>query len=871
MVIFFKRGLLPWFFLCASLSAPALARDYSIEEAPAWVQHIQPDITASRPVGEVSDGEYFVLADEQLQVDGANRIRYNHYATRAINDKGLGAIASIEIGFDPAYETLTLHAINVIRDGKVISKLATAKVRILQRETELDYRIFDGRKTANVFLDDVRVGDVVEYAYSLRGANPVFGGHHFGEFDMSWRVPVAHRFARLLVPQGSEPVFTYHNKAPHPQLLMQGDYREYRWDLRNIAPLHVDNGAPAWYDPYPWVEWGDFKDWGEVVRWAEPYYRTPAKPGAALRAEVARIVADYSQPKERVQAALQFVQREIRYLGVEIGASSHAPTAPDLVLQRRFGDCKDKALLTVTLLRALGFNAHPMLVNTSLKQGVRDYQASPAAFNHVIVQLKLGTQTYWLDPTRAPQPGGLDTIYQPDFGYGLVVDDATNGLVSMAADVPARVFRRLIIAKFDTRSGFEQPVGFTLTTVTVGAAAESLRNNLATQDYAQLQKQYLNYYAHYFPGISVKAPIEVNDDTENNQFTVVEHYQIKNFWRHNAEKKRLEATVFVPDLEDYLRRPDTTIRTAPLALQHPLDIAVRSVWQLPEAWPISKNDYHVSNAAFDFNTSLSLENNAHNVVELDRFTTHKNYVSAADTPSYAADLDKARAELGTTLFKFDEKKAPTPEYGPLAKFNWTIAVIAALMLAAFIWLASRVYRYDPLSRQSHGDPSLQGISGWLMLPAISLVLRPLILLKNIYSTLPTYATDNWMNVTVAGQPGYHPLWAPTLLFELAANLGLVVASVLLLILFVRKRSSVPNLFIAVMVSHTAILLIDHGMVVLVSQSHSADVKTTLAPVLGQISSLVVWGWYFQVSRRVKATFVVTLHRAEERPLRQDEF
>ena len=71
-----------------------------------------------------------------------------------------------------------------------------------------------GRARAAAGGKDVRVGDVVEYAYSVQGHNPVFGGHHFGSFDLDWDVPVAHRHARLLWPRERPLHWKLHNQAP---------------------------------------------------------------------------------------------------------------------------------------------------------------------------------------------------------------------------------------------------------------------------------------------------------------------------------------------------------------------------------------------------------------------------------------------------------------------------------------------------------------------------------------------------------------------------------------------------------------------------------------------------------------------------------
>lgn len=850
----------------------SMARDYSSGEAPAWVQRVAVNAATVMPAAALSDGLYYLLSDEQIRYEAGERQIFRHFASRAINDKGLDQVASISIGFDPAYQSLTLHTINVIRGGRVIPKLATATVRVLQRERELEARIFDGRKTANVFLEDVRVGDIVEYAYSVRGTNPVFGGRHFGGLEMGWRVPVARRFGRLLVPHGSPLKLVYHQTRLRPVERDQDAFREYVWDVPNLAPIQPDDDTPGWYDPYPWVQWSEFGDWGDVARWAEPLYRTPASLSPALQAAVKRLAAASTDPSERLVATLKFVQQEIRYLGVEIGAGSFAPSAPDLVFKRRFGDCKDKALLTVTLLQALGIEAHPALVSTSMLRGISDLPPSPYAFNHVIVQARIGDRLYWLDPTRAPQSGTIETIFQPDYGQALVVNTATRELSSMESKLAKRVLTKRIVAEFNSRNGLDKPISFTVTTQTEGVAAESLRNDLSSRNHEEIQKQYLNYYAHSYPGIEMAAPLEVVDNPQANRVSVIEHYRIKDFWKHSEETKRLEASSYVPDLEDFLRRPRNTLRSDPLELAHPVDITVSSVWLLPEEWSLRMDNETIEDAVFHFERRVSLEDNKRKIVETDHFVSRADFVAGADAPRYAANLEKARQALGITLTKRDAgveaPVADTPALGVMERFNWSIAMLAVMLLAVLVWLALKVYRYDPPPPGGVIDPRLQGISGWLLLPALAIVLQPLRILKDVAELVPSYAADTWMHLTTVGQTAYHPLWAPTLLFELAANLALLVFSVLLLILFFQRRRSVPLVFLAFQGGALFVGVLDQMVAGLIPAVQHEASGSGWAQVARQALALAIWGSYFLVSRRVKATFVKTWRPQEcaERPV-----
>lgn len=842
----------------------SLARDYSSGEAPAWVQRVAMDAATVMSAAELSDGVDYLLGDEQVRIEANDQHVFRHFASRAVNDKGLDQIASITIGFDPAYQSLTLHAINVIRKGRVIPKLATATVRVLQREPELEARIFDGRKTANVFLEDVRVGDIVEYAYSVRGSNPVFGGRHFGGLEMGWRVPVARRFGRLLVPNGSPLKLVHHKTSLRPVERDQETYREYVWDVRNLAPIRADTDTPGWYDPYPWVQWSEYGDWADVARWAEPLYRIPPSLSPALQTAVKRLAAASTDPAERLVATLKFVQQEIRYLGVEIGAGSHTPSAPDLVYKRRFGDCKDKTLLTVTLLQALGIEAHPALVSTTMLRGIRDLQPSPDAFNHVIVQARIGDQLYWLDPTRPPQSGTIQTIFQPDYGQALLLNTTTRELSTMEAKLATRVLTKRIVFEFNARDGLDKPLGFTVSTLTEGVAAESMRNALSSNNHEEMQKQYLNYYAHYYPSIETAAPFEVVDNPQANRVSVIEHYRIKDFWHHSEEKKRLEATGYVPDLEDILQRPRNTLRADPLNLSHPVDITVNSVWLLPEEWSLRVENERIEDAAFNFEHRVSLEDNKRKIVETDHFVSRADFVAGEDAPRYAANLEKARQALGITLTKRDDGvEAPaTPSLSLMERFNWSIAMLAVMLLAVLVWLALKVYRYDPPVPHGDIDPGLQGISGWLLLPALGIVLQPLRILKDVAELVPAFAADNWMLLTTVGQSSYHALWAPTLLFELAGNLGLLVFSVLLMILFFQRRSSVPRVFLAFQGGALIVIVLDNLVGGLIPAVEHAASGSEWAQVFQRALILVIWGSYFMTSRRVKSTFVKTWQAPE---------
>ncbi|MCM8796358.1 MAG: transglutaminase family protein, partial [Candidatus Omnitrophica bacterium] len=68
------------------------------------------------------------------------------------------------------------------------------------------------------------------------------------------------------------------------------------------------------------------------------------------------------------------------------------------IFRNKYGDCKDQALLLVTMLRTAGIKAYPVLVSTKGHYGL--YKDFPMMmFNHAIAATILDGKTVFMDPT----------------------------------------------------------------------------------------------------------------------------------------------------------------------------------------------------------------------------------------------------------------------------------------------------------------------------------------------------------------------------------------------------------------------------------------------------------------------------------------
>jgi hypothetical protein len=288
---------------------------------PDWVQPVPLRLTTSVKPSEVSDGYHLLLKDSQFDV--ASQAMYQRRGFKVFTDEGLQHVSEIRMDFDPNFQKLYVHRIKVWRNGQELNKLHLPEIKVMQREKNLERHIYDETLTAVLFLEDVRVGDVIEYAYSVIGRNPAFNGTFFTSFGLQYGDPTDEIFVRVLAPKGRKLHYKTTNGSQRPTITVTADQEAYVWHRKQVPGFSVDGEIPAWYDPYPYVYVSEFASWGEVAAWAYPLYTQKEELSKELLAKVAQIKEHYSTEEDRLVAALRFVQDEVRYLGFEAGVNGY--------------------------------------------------------------------------------------------------------------------------------------------------------------------------------------------------------------------------------------------------------------------------------------------------------------------------------------------------------------------------------------------------------------------------------------------------------------------------------------------------------------------------------------------------------------------
>lgn len=855
-----------------ALGAAPAAATFEVRPVPAWVTPVSPVIF---PVSKAaSDGTDYLLLDRQDNLDP--RASFYHEARLIYSDTGVQNKSAVSVVFDPTYEKLSIHFVRLIRSGVTSDRLDPSRVKLYQRETDLENFLYDGRYTAECQLEDVRAGDVIEYAYTLEGSNPVLAGHYTDRVSTSWNCPVHRVVSRVVYPASHNLLFKISNRAIHPVMTTRDGVSEWVWDESNIPARPKDPQTPRGYDPYGKVWVTDFADWAAVVDWALPLYQVKQPLPTELEQEIARLRA-IPAVDDQVRSALRFVQDEIRYLGIEMGISSHRPSAPGEVLRRRFGDCKDKSLVLCTLLRGVGIEAAPALVNTFSRREISARLPAPDAFNHVIVRVRTASGTHWLDPTRSNQRGPLAQIPVGDYGLALVIQEGETGLTEFSPPADSRPRTEIVetyrIAKPPEVSQLA------VTTEYRGEAAERIRRSIKDASRDEVQRNYLKFYARSFPDVQMEKPFVYVELPAEAGCRVSEYYRITNIWKLSDDQSKYTLALMATDLDNTIGEASSPHRDDPLAVAHPAKIRQVIRAEMFKKWSLESDHTEISNDAFHFRHDAQ---STGSVLEMSyTFETKTDRVSIADLTKHNAAIAKIKENTCYTLtYRTPGQLAAVPTTGPGAKqpetdrvmmlygtlktWNW-LAMLVALGIfsgggigaTVFYFRTSRRKVPPPLPSASSDSGRLEGIGGWLLLLAFGVIVNPFVFISNLVNLWPSVGiVDRWRQLTSPEGIAYHPSWLPSLAFEWMYSCVGLILSVLMVFLFFRKRAVAPKCLIAFLIYVLAGTILDNilSSAAIAATNISAGDAGKYSDIAADTMRAAIWIPYLLVSQRVKATF-----------------
>lgn len=822
---------------------------------PDWLAPTHPDLTRQPSAEEISDGYYYELDDQQVNLTLLTE--YTHFIKHIVNPTGVQGESEVSITFSPQFQQVVFHRICILRDGAVLDQLKPSRIKVVQEETDASDFEYNGLKRAFLTLSDVRKGDRIEVAYSIIGFNPVFGKKYSVRKYFTHLTAICN-YSRSIISSPDRPLHILtRNDAPAPSEQHSGGRLIYQWIDPPLKDDEAASDAPSWYNSSPLVSVTEYKDWQEVVDWGLTtfnHYRF-SLPTALLEKMAAWRKTAAGNKDVFANLATRFVQNDIRYLGLEIGENTHRPHPPADVFNGRFGDCKDKALLLSVILRHEDIPAYATLINTTEGRTLPATAPSPRVFDHVIVAIHRSDSSWlYIDPTMSGQRGELSDLFVPDYGYTLLLRDGEDSLRTVP---PAQKNEYQIIENLDAK--FYDTTRFTVSTIYAGGAADKVRRMYEEESRKDIEDGYLKYY-FWLNGVLRDRPIDYSDDSLKNELTIKEFYSVPNLWTTDKNGKR-SFDFLVKMIRDYLPDLPEGKSNSPLALDYPVRIHYTLNIDLPEDWTFTSGPLHIRNNAYEFDFKPVTHGKL--MILSYTLTTFTDHIDPAGIPQYRKDYKDMDDRLSFSLYK-EGGESPEPaldqSYGrdtesaslinhsfhPCWPAIWLTFFYALLFSRLFIFLNTR--NIDTHYAAGSGYP----LGGWLVILGLSIAAGLFLDAWQLFRA-NFYSADNWLAWSGAGGTSLQYLY----LGQLAIQLNFIAGGGAIMFWFYKKRDIFPSMF----VWYAAIVLA--GRLALIGLFYSVNIPDTLSAYRSDLPwafartsvYATIWVTYVLRSGQVKSTFL----------------
>lgn len=612
----------------------------SIEKEPRWVIKETFNTTIATPQNGINGGAEILLFTEQVNVD-LEEVYYKSVG-KAIDYNGIQNISSVSADYDPTYQKLRFHKVEVIRDGKTINRLNYKDIQTARRETNSENFIYDGSITAFMNIPDVRIGDITIFSYSIKGFNPIQKNKFTGSFVLNLTSYVD-KITNHIFSSRKLKVEVLNSDIPVKEKLKNGIIH-YSWIDDKVTAIPIEENTPIWHIENATAFFSEYESWAEVIKWGSDLFSFNESDSNELNTVSNEIMKKYPNEGDRISAALKFVQNEVRYLALHSGIGGYKPNDPGKVAVQRFGDCKDKSVLLVALLDKMNIEAYPTLVNTTLKEVWTRLMPSSRVFDHCIVKVidKKGTNL-WYDPTMTNQGGSYLNTFIPDYQYGLVLDSRLESFDTISN------FQNNMVEAFSTfkLNNFGGGADLQIKSHYHNGEADYIRSILKNNSHDLLEKELLSNATKNYGRATSKGAFTFVDDSIKNEIVLLEQYRLDSIWNKSLENRNFVNFSIIPfNLTNSLAMPTELKRSTPYAISYPMVRKHNFEVQLPHNISIQPENFTINSDFFYYDYTSKYDSSSKKLELSYYYKSQNNHVTPIEFDVFYDDMNQLNNNIG---------------------------------------------------------------------------------------------------------------------------------------------------------------------------------------------------------------------------------
>jgi hypothetical protein len=331
----------------------------------------------------------------QVEPDGKSTM-LQHYRIAVLSDRAIRQYGIDNTVYNLGYDTVEVVAARVHLPGGKMVELDTSAIKDVPMPAFGKFFLQNVREKIITFPELQKGSEIEVMLRQITREAPMENEYDHSEY-FTGSDPIVDKYLAISMPDS----MILHSKeysgdVPFTTSSENGVTR-YVWSASNIPQFVPEPGMPPPPEVIPRVQTTTVKDWKTWSRW---YYNLSDSSMVAdddIRAMVKQLTSGKQTSDEKLRAIFNYVSNNIRYVETALTGkkAGYKPEPAPVTFRNKYGVCRDKAALMVTMLREAGISSDITLMNPVWK--IDDFPVDQ--FNHAVVAVHVGDSTFFVDPT----------------------------------------------------------------------------------------------------------------------------------------------------------------------------------------------------------------------------------------------------------------------------------------------------------------------------------------------------------------------------------------------------------------------------------------------------------------------------------------
>lgn len=373
------------------------------------------------PVELLKDADFVLrYSDTYFEIASLGKGVYKkRFAVTILNSKARDE-AEFSISYSKLRSVKNINATVYDAFGVPIKKLKKSDIRDYSNydgfSVYSDSRIkyFDLRNNSYPYTVEVSY----EFVYDGLMSFPSWNAQTPGEYS------VQQSKLTVVTPKNYNLRTKIHN-LDEPKVTSDVSSKTYTWEVNNLNPSKWEANSANSYSGYKRVflapsefemegYTGNLSTWKSFGEWYQNLNKGRDELSTEEMSEIYNLISGITDEKEKVRVVYEYLQKNTRYVSIQLGLGGWQTFPASYVANNGFGDCKALTNYTSTVLKKIGVSSYYTLVKAGKYEKPIDSDFPSNQFNHVILCVPVEQDTVWLECTSQTNPFGYLGYFTSD-------------------------------------------------------------------------------------------------------------------------------------------------------------------------------------------------------------------------------------------------------------------------------------------------------------------------------------------------------------------------------------------------------------------------------------------------------------------------